>query len=44
MHNVRANEEYNLNLSKETLKVMSSFGGGLAIGNVCGAATGAAVF
>ncbi len=37
-----ANEEYNLNLSKETLKVMSSFGGGLAIGNVCGAITGAA--
>lgn len=37
-----ANEEYNLNLSKETLKVISSFGGGLAIGNLCGAATGAA--
>ncbi|MPQ43927.1 C-GCAxxG-C-C family (seleno)protein [Clostridium tarantellae] len=36
-----ANDEYNLNLSKETLKVMSAFGGGMAIESVCGAATGA---
>ena len=35
-----ANEEYNLNLSKETLKVMSGFGGGMAIGDVCGVITG----
>lgn len=36
-----ANDYYNLNLTKETLKVMSSFGGGLAIGETCGAAAGA---
>lgn len=36
-----ANEEYKMNLSKDTLKVMSSFGGGMAIGSTCGAATGA---
>lgn len=36
-----ANEEYDLNLSKETLKVMSGFGGGLAIGDVCGVIAGA---
>lgn len=36
-----ANEEYNLNLSKETFKVMASFGGGMAIESICGAATGA---
>lgn len=35
-----ANEEYDLNLSKETLKVMSGFGGGMAIGDVCGVITG----
>lgn len=36
-----ANEEYDLNLSKETLKVMSGFGGGMGIGDVCGVITGA---
>lgn len=36
-----ANEEYNLNLSKETFKVMASFGGGMSIESICGAATGA---
>ncbi|MGL5244271.1 MAG: C-GCAxxG-C-C family protein [Sarcina sp.] len=36
-----ANDEYNLNLSKETLKVMAAFGGGMAIESICGAATGA---
>lgn len=35
-----ANEEYNLNLSEETLKVMAGFGGGMAIGDVCGVITG----
>ena len=36
-----ANEEYNLWLSKESLKIMASFGGGMGIGSTCGAATGA---
>jgi C_GCAxxG_C_C family probable redox protein len=36
-----ANEEYNLNLSKETLKTMAAFGGGMGIESTCGAATGA---
>jgi C_GCAxxG_C_C family probable redox protein len=35
-----ANEEYDLNLSEQTLKVMASFGGGMAIGDVCGVVTG----
>ena len=35
-----ANEYYELNLSKDALKTMASFGGGMAIGNVCGAITG----
>lgn len=35
-----ANEEYNLNLSEETLKVMAGFGGGMATGDVCGVITG----
>ena len=38
---VAANEEYNLNISKQTLMTMASFGGGMAIGSTCGAATGA---
>ena len=38
---VAANEEYDLNISKQTLMTMSSFGGGMAIGSTCGAATGA---
>ena len=36
-----ANEEYDLGLSKQTFKVMASFGGGMAIESTCGAATGA---
>ena len=36
-----ANEEYNLNLSEETLKVMAGFGGGMATGDVCGVITAA---
>jgi C_GCAxxG_C_C family probable redox protein len=36
-----ANEEYNLNLTKETFKSMAAFGGGMAIEDVCGAITGA---
>lgn len=36
-----ANEEYDLNLSKETLKVMSGFGGGIGTGDICGVITGA---
>ncbi|BCZ44320.1 hypothetical protein psyc5s11_03870 [Clostridium gelidum] len=35
-----ANEEYNLNLSERTLKVMAGFGGGMATGDVCGVVTG----
>ena len=38
---VAFNEEYDLNISKQTLMTMSSFGGGMAIGSTCGAATGA---
>ncbi|AGF54257.1 MULTISPECIES: C-GCAxxG-C-C family (seleno)protein [Clostridium] len=34
-----ANEEYDLNLSNETLKVMSGFGGGMGIGHICGVIT-----
>ena len=37
---VAANEEYDLNISKQTLMTMASFGGGMAIGSTCGAATG----
>lgn len=36
-----ANEEYNLNLDKNTLKTMAAFGGGMGIESICGAATGA---
>ena len=36
-----ANEEYDLNLNKQTLKTMSAFGGGMGIESVCGAITGA---
>ncbi len=36
-----ANEEYNMNLSKETLKTMAGFGGGMAIEDTCGAIAGA---
>lgn len=35
------NEYYDLDLSKQTMKAMASFGGGMAIESVCGAATGA---
>ena len=37
---VAVNEEYNLNISKQTLMAMASFGGGMTIGSVCGAITG----
>lgn len=36
-----ANEEYNLHLEAQTLKTMAAFGGGMGIGSVCGACTGA---
>lgn len=36
-----ANEEYDLNLKKETFKAMAAFGGGMAIEETCGVATGA---
>lgn len=36
-----ANEEYNLNLNENTLKVMAGFGGGMAVGSTCGAIAGA---
>ncbi|MGL4772360.1 MAG: C-GCAxxG-C-C family (seleno)protein [Clostridium sp.] len=36
-----ANEEYKLDLSKQTLKAVAGFGGGIAIEDVCGAALGA---
>lgn len=35
------NEEYNLNLTEQTLKAMAGFGGGMATGDVCGVITGA---
>ncbi|HEY5562131.1 MAG TPA: C-GCAxxG-C-C family (seleno)protein [Clostridiaceae bacterium] len=35
-----ANDEYNMELKKETLKTMAAFGGGMAIESVCGAITG----
>lgn len=36
-----ANDEYNMNLNKDTLKSVAAFGGGMAIESVCGAITGA---
>ncbi|MEW8995124.1 C-GCAxxG-C-C family (seleno)protein [Clostridium sp.] len=36
-----ANEEYGLNLSKETFKTMAAFGGGMGIESTCGVITGA---
>ncbi|EES47908.1 C-GCAxxG-C-C family protein [Clostridium botulinum] len=36
-----SNEEYDLNLSKDALKTMAAFGGGMAIGDVCGVISGA---
>jgi C_GCAxxG_C_C family probable redox protein len=36
-----ANEEYGMDLTKETLKTVAAFGGGMAIESVCGAITGA---
>lgn len=36
-----ANEAYGLGLSDEALKVSAPFGGGMGIGSVCGAITGA---
>jgi len=35
-----ASDEYNMNLTSETFKTMSSFGGGMGIESVCGAITG----
>ncbi|SFC43293.1 C-GCAxxG-C-C family (seleno)protein [Clostridium uliginosum] len=35
-----ANEEYDLKLSHETLKTMAAFGGGMAVGDVCGVISG----
>lgn len=32
-----ANEEYEMNLTKETLKTMAGFGGGMSVGGTCGA-------
>ena len=36
-----ANEAYNLNISKDTLKVAAGFGGGMGIESTCGVLTGA---
>ncbi|MEG6586122.1 C-GCAxxG-C-C family (seleno)protein [Dendrosporobacter sp. 1207_IL3150] len=36
-----ANQAYNLGFSHETLKLSAGFGGGMAIGSVCGALTAA---
>jgi C_GCAxxG_C_C family probable redox protein len=36
-----ANHAYSLNLDKNTLRTMSAFGGGMSIGDTCGAITGA---
>ncbi|HCO74576.1 MAG TPA: hypothetical protein DIT16_06940 [Clostridium sp.] len=36
-----ANEEYSLNLSKETFKTMAAFGGGMGVESTCGVITGA---
>lgn len=35
-----ANEEYNLQLDKNTLKAMAGFGGGMAVEGMCGVITG----
>ncbi len=35
-----ANEEYGLNLNKETFKTMAAFGGGMAMEATCGVVTG----
>ncbi|MDP3386003.1 MAG: C-GCAxxG-C-C family (seleno)protein [Eubacteriales bacterium] len=36
-----ANQTYNLGLQKDTLRTMAAFGGGMGVGSVCGALTGA---
>jgi C_GCAxxG_C_C family probable redox protein len=36
-----ANQIYNLGLQKDTLRAMAAFGGGMGVGSVCGALTGA---
>ena len=38
---IAASEEYDLNLPKKAIKTMAAFGGGMGIGSVCGAITGA---
>lgn len=35
-----ANEEYDMDLDKQTLKTMAGFGGGMGVESVCGAITG----
>ncbi|WP_244833777.1 C-GCAxxG-C-C family (seleno)protein [Clostridium sp. BJN0001] len=35
------NKEYSLDISKETLKTMAGFGGGMGVGEICGAISGA---
>lgn len=35
-----ANEEYNMNLTKETFKTLAAFGGGMGVESVCGTITG----
>lgn len=37
-----ANDQYHLELSKDALKIMAAFGGGVAVEELCGAAAGAA--
>lgn len=36
-----ANEEYNLNLDKNTFKTMAAFGGGMGVEGTCGGVSGA---
>ena len=36
-----SNDEYGLNLSKDTFKAMAGFGGGMGVETTCGALTGA---
>lgn len=38
---VAANEEYDLDISKDALRTSAVMGGGFGIGSICGAATGA---
>lgn len=38
---VAANEEYDMDMSKDAIKASAVLGGGMGIGSICGAATGA---